>query len=99
MKRVGIFLIVFGFVLVFAPLGVMWLGGNDLYTAYIMVTGPAGICFVALGLLLSHRKENDNKLYLQPKNKILGTHINPGVAIILFIVLAPVIGMIIEWFR
>src|SRR5688572_25827326 len=99
MKYLSYSLIVLGFAAWFLPFGLAWLKGDESYEAYMILTGPVGVCFIILGLLFSHMKESDNTMYMRPKHRILGAHVNPGVAIVLLLVAAPIIGAIVEWLR
>lgn len=82
----------------FGPLIIQLLYPESMSGFYLMFTFIPGFIVLAIGLMKSHKDKN-NKEYLKPKNKILATSINPGIAIIVLLFLIFTVGLIVQFFN
>jgi hypothetical protein len=94
--KLNYFLVTLGLSIMFGPLVFEMLLPDHMYGAYLMITFTPGLIILAIGLIRSHKDKN-NVRFLQPKNKLLGSDINPGVAILVLLFLSFSVGFLIDF--
>lgn len=94
--KINYFLVTLGLLIMFGPLVLEMLLPDRMYGAYLMITFVPGLIILAIGLIRSH-KDKSNKRFLQPKNNLLGSDINPGVALLVLLFSIFSIGFLIDF--